>query len=107
MADTLKVHLDKTTGTGEEVHINGVNTVDYTVISIYFCNTTSGDLTFDLYVDDGGGGTDYYIYDDQSLPAKATFEHTGKIVVADEDHLCMAGSGSGIDVVVSYLEQTA
>ncbi len=107
MADTLKVTHTKITGSGEVVLLNGVNTVDYTIISIYFCNISGSDVTFDLYIDDGGAGTDYYIYDDQSLPSKATFEHTGKIVIADEDHLCINASATGVDVVISYLEQTA
>jgi hypothetical protein len=100
---TLKAGLTNT----ESVLLNGVNGHTYTILSITLCEEAAAAETFDLYIDDGGGGTDYYIYKAQALGANQTFEHTGRIVLVDEDHLCAVLTGTGnVDVVVSYLDQT-
>ena len=58
-------------------------------------------------IDDGGGGSDTYIYFDQALAAKETFEHTSKFVMEAADHLSIITTNtSNIDVCVSYLDQT-
>ena len=91
----------------ESVLLNGVSGHTYTILSITLCETAGAAETFDLYIDDGGTGTDYEIYSDQALAANATFEHTSKFVIVDEDHLCAAtASGANVDIVVSYLDQT-
>ena len=78
-----------------------------TVLSVTICETAGAAETFDLYLDIGGAGTDIEIYSDQALGANETFEHTGRIVLEDEDHLCAAtGSSAVVDVVVTYLDQT-
>ena len=106
-SEVLKVALKATLTDSEHVLINGVNGHTYTILSITFCETAGAAETFDLYIDDGGSGTDYEIYSDQALAANATFEHTSKFVIEDEDHLCMATASSAVvDVVVSYLDQT-
>ena len=103
LGGTLKAGLTN----AESVLLNGVNGHTYTILSITFCETAGAAETFDLYIDDGGGGTDYEIYSDQPLGANQTFEHTGRIVLVDEDHLCAAtASSANVDVVVSYLDQT-
>ena len=100
---TLKAGLTNT----ESVLLNGVNGHTYTILSITFRETAAAAETFDLYIDDGGGGTDYEILSDQALGANETFEYTGRIVLVDEDHLCAATANSAnVDVVVSYLDQT-
>ena len=100
---TLKAGLTNT----ESVLLNGVNGHTYTILSITFCETAAAAETFDLYIDDGGGGTDYEILSDQALGANETFEYTGRIVLVDLDHLCAATANSAnVDVVVSYLDQT-
>ena len=67
---------------------------------IKFLNTT-------LYVDDGDGGTDHYIYKTQALGANETFEHTGRIVLEATDVLYgIAGGSADIDVFITYLDQT-
>ena len=100
---TLKAGLTNT----ESVLLNGVNGHTYTILSITFCETAAAAETFDLYIDDVGGGTDYEILSDQALGANETFEYTGRIVLVDEDHLCAATANSAnVDVVVSYLDQT-
>ena len=79
----------------------------YTVLSVTICETGGAAETFNLLIDDGGGGTDTYIYFEQTLGSKETFEHTGKFVMNAADHLSIiTGSSSNIDVVVSYLDQT-
>ena len=106
-SEVLKVALKASLTNSESVLINGVNGHTYTILSITFCETAGAAETFDLYIDDDGGGTDYEIYSDQPLGANETFEHTGRIVLLDEDHLCAAtASSAAVDVVVSYLDQT-
>ena len=91
----------------EDVLINGVNGHTYTILSVTMCETAGNAETIDMYIDDGGGGTDYEILSDQAVGANETFEFTTKFVISDEDHLCLAtASSAAVDVVVSYLDQT-
>ena len=79
----------------------------YTILSIIVTETAGAAETFDLYLDDGGGGTDYEILSDQALGANETFEFTTRLVLEDEDHLCAAtASSANVDIIVSYLDQT-
>jgi len=79
----------------------------YTILSASICETAGAAETFDLLIDDGGGGADTYIYKSQALGANATFEHTSKFVMEAADHLSiLTASASDIDVVISYLDQT-
>ena len=106
-SEVLKVALKATLTDSETVLINGVSGHTYTILSITFCETAGAAETFDLYIDDDGGGTDYEILSDQALGANETFEYTGRIVLEGTDHLCAAtGSSAVVDVVVSYLDQT-
>ena len=106
-SELLNVSHTATVTNSESVLINGVNGHTYTILSITFCETAGAAETLDLYLDDGGGGTDYEILSDQALAANETFEYTGRIVLLDTDHLCAAtASGADVDVVVSYLDQT-
>ena len=91
----------------ESVLLNGLNFHTYTILSIFITETAGAAETVDLYIDDGGGGTDYEILSDQAVGANETFELTTKFVITDEDHLCAAAASSAnIDIVVSYLDQT-
>ena len=106
-SEILSVALKATLTDSEHVLINGVNGHTYTILSITFCETAGAAETFDLYIDDDGGGTDYEILSDQALGANETFEYTGRIVLEGTDHLCAATASSAVvDVVVSYLDQT-
>ena len=106
-SEILSVSHTAGVSNSESVLINGVNGHTYTILSITFCETAGAAETLDLYLDDGGGGTDYEILSDQALAANETFEYTGRIVLVDEDHLCAAtASSADVDVVVSYLDQT-
>ena len=81
MASELLKRVYKATLTNAEtVLLNGVDGHTYTILSITLCETAG---------------------------AAETFEHTGRIVLEDEDHLCAAtGSSAVVDVVVTYLDQT-
>ena len=106
-SELLKVSHTAGVTNSESVLINGVSGHTYTILSITFCETAGAAETFDLYIDDDGGGTDYEIYSDQAIGANETFEHTGRIVLEGTDHLCAATANSAnVDVVVSYLDQT-
>jgi hypothetical protein len=75
----------------EVVLINGVNGHTYTV----------------LFIQDDGGSDDFEILSDQAIGANETYEHTGRIVLTNEDHLtAKCASAAAVDVVVSYLDQT-
>ena len=106
-SELLKRAVKATLTNAETVLLNGVDGHTYTILSITLCETAGAAETFDLYIDVAGGGTDIEIYSDQALGANETFEHTGRIVLEDEDHLCAAtGSSAVVDVVVTYLDQT-
>jgi hypothetical protein len=106
-SELLKVSHTAGVTNAESVLIDGVSGHTYTILSILICETGGAAETFDLYIDDNGGGTDYEIYSDQALSANATFEHTTRFVIEGTDHLCMAtASSANVDVVVSYLDQT-
>ena len=91
----------------ESVLIYGVSGHTYTILSIFITETAGAAETVDLYIDDGGGGTDYEVLSDQAVGANETFEFTSRLVLVDEDHLCAAAASSAnIDIVISYLDQT-
>ena len=106
-SEVLKVSLTATVTSTERKLIDGASGHTYTVLSITICETAGAAETFDLYVDDGDAGTDNYIYKDQAIGAKETFEHTGRIVLEGTDELgFITDSSANVDVTVSYLDQT-
>ena len=106
-SELLKVALKAGLTNAESVLINGVSGHTYTILSITICETAGAAETIDLYIDDGGGGTDYEILSDQAVGANETFVFNDKFVIEGTDHLCAAAASSAnIDVVVSYLDQT-
>ena len=106
-SEVLKIGIENACTNSERKMIDGTAGHTYTVLSITICETAGAAETFDLYVINDGGGTDNYIYKTQALGANETFEHTGRIVLEDEDHLCAATASSAVvDVVVTYLDQT-
>ena len=106
-SEVLKVALKPTCSNSEVKLIDGTSGHTYTVLSITMCETAGAAETFDLYVDNDDGGTDHYIYKTQALGANETFEHTGRIVLEENDMLgFITGSSADVDVVVSYLDQT-
>ena len=106
-SEVLKVSHTAAVTNSESVLINGVDGHTYTILSITICETAGAAETVDLYIDDGGGGTDYEILSDQAVGANETFVFNDKFVIENEDHLCAAAASSAnIDIVVSYLDQT-
>jgi hypothetical protein len=106
-SELLKVSHTAGVTNSESVLLNGVNGHTYTILSIIITETAGAAETVDLYLDDGGGGTDYEILSDQALGANETFEFTTRLVLEDEDHLCAAtASSDNVDIIVSYLDQT-
>ena len=106
-SEILSVSHTAAVSNSESVLLNGVNGNTYTILSIFITETAGAAETVDLYIDDGGGGTDYELLSDQAVGANETFELTTKFVITDEDHLCAAtASSANVDIVVSYLDQT-
>ena len=106
-SELMKVALKPTCSNSETKLIDGASGKTYVVLSISICETAGNAETFDLYVDDGDGGTDHYIYKTQALGANETFVHNDKKVLEATDMLgFITASSADVDVVVSYLEQT-
>ena len=106
-SEVLKIGIENACTNSERKCIDGTSGHTYTVLSITICETAGAAETFDLYVDDGDGGTDHYIYKTQALGANETFEHTSKIILEGTDMLgFITGSSADVDVVVNYLDQT-
>ena len=106
-SEVLKVALKATLTNSESVLINGVSGHTYTILNITFCETAGNAETFDLYIRDDAGSSDYEILSDQALGANETFEYTGRIVLEATDALAaQTASGADVDVVVTYLLQT-
>ena len=105
-SELLKVSHTAGVTNSENVLINGVANHIYTILSISVCETGGASETFDLYIDDDGGGTDYEILSDQAIGANETFVWNDRLVLSGTDHLCMITANSAnIDVVISYIDQ--
>jgi len=107
MAETLKLAFYINANDDDEHDILTVATDHtYTILSISICERAGADELFNLYIRDGAGVNDYYIYDSQSLPAAATFVHSDKIVLLTTDVLAIKfDSDATAHVVISYLDQ--
>ena len=106
-SELFKVAVKPTCSDSETKLIDGASGKTYVVLSISICETAGAAETFDLYVDDGDGGTDHYIYKAQALGANETFEHTTRLVMNTTDVLYgRTASSADVDVVISYLDQT-
>ena len=106
-SELLKVSLNAGVTNSESVLLNGVNGHTYTILSIVITETAGAAVTVDVYIDDGGGGTDYEILSDQAVGANETFVFNDRIVLEDEDLLCAAtASSANVDITVPYLDQT-
>ena len=106
-SEVLSVSHTAGVSNSESVLLNGINGHTYTILSVIICETAGAAETVDLYLDDGGGGTDYEILSDQAVGANETFVFNDRIVLTDEDHLCAAtASSANVDIIVNYLDQT-
>jgi hypothetical protein len=107
MADRLLTKRTLIQNATGAVVMDGVSGDSQTVLSVSICEISAAAELFDLWVGAAGGGSPFYIYKNQSIPANATFVHNDKIVIDDDDELwCKISTGTGnIDVIVSYLQQ--
>ena len=106
MADRLLVQKTTITDATGATCMTGVSGDSQTVLSISICETGNADETFSLLHTVSGGGSGFYIYIDQTLPAKSTFIHSDKIGGDDTNKLWVkAGGTANIDVIVTYLQQ--
>ena len=106
-SEVLSYTLTAGVSNSESVILNGVDGHTYTIISILVTETAGSAETFDLYIDENGGGTDFEILSDQAIGANETFIWNDRFVITDTDHLCAAtASSANVDIVVSFLDQT-
>jgi len=108
MGDLLKAQFVTITDGSKTTVCTGAS-IASTILSVTLCNEHATNAeTFDMIVSDSSNSNEeYLIYKDQSLPGYATFEHSDKIVLLQNDTLKIdPGSAGEIDVFVSYLEQT-
>ena len=106
-SEVLSVALNAALSDSEADLLTVASGHTYTVLSILICETGAAAETFDLYVRDNAGGSDYYIYKAQAIASNATFEHTSKFVLTATDVLSgQTANSADLDVVISYLDQT-
>ena len=106
-SEVLSVALNAALSDSEADLLTVASGHTYTVLSILICETGAAAETFDLYVRDNAGGSDYYIYKAQAIASNATFEHTSKFVLTATDVLSgRTADSANLDVVISYLDQT-
>lgn len=106
-SEILSYSLTAGVTNSESVILNGVDGHTYTILSVIVTETAGAAETFDLYIDENGGGTDFELLSDQALGANETFIFNDKVVLTDTDHLCAAtASSANVDIVVSFLDQT-
>jgi len=100
-----RVILHDTSGSAAAITPDNVTDIK-TVLSFTVCNkdtNTAG--TFDVYVRNSGG-TAFKIYEDVSIPAAGTFEHSDKIIlIANEELVFDQAASIEIDAVCSMLRQ--
>jgi hypothetical protein len=106
-SEVMKVKLIAALSNSEVDLLTAASGKTLTILNLSICETAGAAETFDLYIRDDAGASDYEIYSDQALAANATFEHTTRIVLEATDVLSgKLGSAGDVDVVISYLEQT-
>jgi hypothetical protein len=72
------------------------------ISSLTFCNTTTSDITIDVFID---LGTDAYLLDDKTIPAKGNVEWTGILIInGATQNLVAIGSVAGVHVIGGALE---
>jgi hypothetical protein len=106
--EVLKVNMTAGVTNVENVVLGGVANHIYTILSVTICETAGSAETFNMYVDDDAGGTDYEVLSDSALGANETFVYNDRLVLSGTDALCVITTGAGgadLDVVVSYIDQ--
>ena len=80
-SEILSYSLTAGVTNSESVILNGVDGHTYTILSVIVTETAGADETFDLYIDENGGGTDFELLSDQALGANETFIFNDKVVL--------------------------
>ena len=106
-SEVMKVKLVAGISNSEIDVLTAASGHTYTILNLSLCETAGAAETFDMYIRDDAGGSDYEIYSDQALGANATFEHTTRLVLEAADVLSVKLASAGnVDMVISYLDQT-
>ena len=104
--ETLKnYHYDGLSTSAQELQVTAGHT--FTILSFTINERAGNAENFSVYSDPStnNAGTNTYIYTDQDLPAKGTFEHTSKIVLTAGQRIGFVASSGDCDVWISYLDQ--
>ena len=106
-SEVLKVSLvNQASGNAEQILINGVANHIYTILSVCMTNTNGSPSNINLYIDDDGGGTDYYLLSSHAMTGLGTFVWSDKFVISGTDHLCFQTDATeAFSIVTSYIDQ--
>ena len=104
--ETLEVTLTAGVTNAESVVCTAPSGHTLAILSVLICETAGAAETFDMYIDDNGGGTDTEVLSDQAIGANETFVYNDRLILSGTDKLCIAtASAADCDVVVSYIDQ--
>lgn len=106
MANTFKNFFSKNVGTTAATVYTGPSSTQTTVIGMTVANTTSSNITADVYITTGG--VDYYLVKGATVPVGGALVPVGgdqKVVIETGDILkCVTSASSSADVTLSVLE---
>lgn len=95
-------------------HVLASNTTLYTAftggtrsmaVTLNFCNTTTADITVDVFLVNAAGSDSFYLVDDLVIPAKGTRQFTGIVVFATAAETLKAiASATGVDILGAVVE---
>lgn len=105
--EVVKVSLSNTSSSSAEVVlINGVDHHIYTILSVVICNTGGSPGNFNLYIDEDGGGTDYFLCRNHPYTQDGTFVFNDKFSISGTDHLCFSTEQTeSMSIIVTYIDQ--
>lgn len=106
MANTFKNFFSKNVGTSAATVYTGPAATQATVIGMTIANTTSSNITVDVYIT--SSAVDYYIVKGATVPVGGALVPIGgdqKVVIETGDVLkCVTSASSSADVTLSVLE---
>lgn len=106
MANTFKNYFSKSVGTSAATCYTGPSSTQSTVIGMTIANTTSSNITVDVYIT--SSAVDYYIVKGATVPVGGALVPIGgdqKVVIETADVLkCVSSASSSADVTLSVLE---
>lgn len=106
MPNAFKNYVSKNVGTSAATVFTGPSATQSTVIGMTVANTTTSNITVDVYMT--SGGTDYFIVKGATVPvggALVTIGGDQKVVVEPTDAIKVVSSAaSSADVILSVLE---